>query len=81
MVVGFENSKSKELPAETKKLDRKIFDGDMGWALDKAAFHLGISKSDPSGASPYYGLSFEQHLNTFRWIRDRFPTDEKRSEA
>ncbi len=49
-----------------KDLDRKAFDGELGWALDKACHHLGVGTPDPGGRGPNYGQVFEDHLETYR---------------
>ena len=51
-------------------LDRTLFDGDVGWSLDKMAFHLGWSANDPGGYSPNDGKEFDVHLSLFQWARD-----------
>ncbi len=49
-------------------VDRSPFDGDVGWSLDKMAFHLGWSTKDPGGHSPNDGKDFYVHLALFRWV-------------
>jgi len=49
--------------------DRATFDGEMGWAIDKAKYHSGNRPDDVSGIGPHYAQVFEDYLKLFRWWR------------
>jgi hypothetical protein len=51
-------------------LNRTLFDGDLGWSMDKFLFHVGCSPCDPGGMSPNDGKSFEDNLEVFKLIKD-----------
>ena len=52
-----------------EQFDRSIFDGEMGWAIDKSMFHAGLRRDDVGGRGPYYGQVFEDYLELYRWVR------------
>jgi hypothetical protein len=49
--------------------DRGAFDGEMGWAIDKAMFHAGLRPDDVGGRGPYYGQIFEDYVDLYDWVR------------
>ena len=49
--------------------DRGAFDGEMGWAIDKAMFHAGLRLDDVGGRGPYYGQIFEDYVEVYDWVR------------
>jgi hypothetical protein len=51
------------------ELDRGLFDGEMGWAIDKAMFHAGLRPDDVGGRGPYYGQIFEDYVELYCWAR------------
>jgi len=50
------------------KFDRAAFDGEMGWAEDKASYHAGLRPEPVPGRGPNYGQVFEEHLDFYTAI-------------
>ena len=73
LVVMTGGKPSRALLERLGKLDRTLFDGDLGWGLDKFLFHVGCSPCDPGGMSPNDGKSFEDNLEVFKLIKDTQP--------
>jgi hypothetical protein len=48
--------------------DRQAFDGEIGWATDKAMHFVGLRAVDVSGRGPNYGQIFDDHLQVYSWI-------------
>ena len=55
----------------SNNFDRTVFDGELGWAIDKILFHAGLRTDDISGRGPNYGQIFEDHREVYRWILGR----------
>lgn len=51
--------------------ERTAFDGEVGWALDKAMHFAGLRHEDVLGRGPNYGQSFENHVEVYGWILSR----------
>jgi hypothetical protein len=49
--------------------DRQAFDGEVGWAVDKAMHFAGLRKEDIPGRGPNYGQVFDDHIQVYRWIQ------------
>jgi hypothetical protein len=49
--------------------DRAAFDGEIGWAVDKAMHFAGLREEDVPGRGPNYGQVFENHVEVYSWIR------------
>jgi hypothetical protein len=45
--------------------DRQIFDGEIGWATDKAMYYAGLRADDVSGRGPNYGQVFDDHIQIY----------------
>jgi hypothetical protein len=54
----------------TKTIDRSAFDGEVGWASDKAMHFAGIQREDANGRGPNYGQVFENHTEMYQWVLD-----------
>lgn len=54
-----------------KTIDRSAFDGEVGWAIDKAMYFAGIQPETANGRGPNYGQVFENHTDMYEWILDR----------
>ncbi len=48
--------------------DRRVFDGEIGWAIDKAMRFAGVGADDVAGTGPNFGQVFEDHAELYRWI-------------
>jgi hypothetical protein len=48
--------------------DRAAFDGELGWAIDKAKHLAGLRAEDVPGRGPNYGQIFEDHVEVYSWI-------------
>jgi hypothetical protein len=48
--------------------DRQVFDGEIGWATDKAMHFAGLRSDDVSGRGPNYGQIFDDHIQVYSWI-------------
>ena len=48
--------------------DRRVFDGEIGWATDKAMHFAGLRTDDVSGRGPNYGQIFDDHIEVYSWI-------------
>jgi len=53
----------------SEMLDRAAFDGEIGWAADKAMRVAGLRTEDVLGRGPNYGQIFEDHVEVYNWIR------------
>ena len=51
--------------------DRIAFDGEVGWATDKAMFYAGLRAEDVPGRGPNYGQIFEDQVEVYHWANDR----------
>jgi hypothetical protein len=49
--------------------DRTAFDGEVGWAVDKAMHTAGMRSEDVPGCGPTFGQIFEDHVEVYRCIR------------
>jgi hypothetical protein len=59
----FEMSKS-----FSEMFDRRVFDGEIGWATDKAMYFAGLRTEDVPGKGPNYGQNFDDHTELYSWI-------------
>jgi hypothetical protein len=48
--------------------DRTLFDGEVGWATDKAMHIAGLRTDDVPGRGPNYGQIFADHVEVYDWI-------------
>src|SRR5262245_65659896 len=48
--------------------DRAAFDGEIGWATDKAMHFAGLRAEDVPGRGPNYGQIFDDHVEVYSWI-------------
>jgi hypothetical protein len=48
--------------------DRTAFDGEVGWAVDKAMHFAGLRTEDVPGRGPNYGQIFEDHVEVYSSI-------------
>lgn len=48
--------------------DRAAFDGEVGWAADKAVYFAGLRTEDVPGRGPNYGQNFEDHAAVYNWL-------------
>ena len=55
-------------PSFAEMFDRTAFDGEVGWATDKAMHLAGLRAEDVSGRGPNYGQLFDDHVEVYRWI-------------
>lgn len=69
LVVGLRLDALCELPRSVCLLERSAFDGEIGWAIEKAMFHLGQRCTDPGGTAPNSSQVFEDELNFYDWLR------------
>ena len=76
LAVIVRSQPSPELLQDLSTLDRTLFDGDLGWSMDKFLFHVGSSPHDPGGKSPNDAKSFEDNLEVFKMIKDTQPKPE-----
>jgi len=61
-----------DMPATfTEMFDRNIFDGEIGWAADKAAQSTGLHEVNVQERGPNYGQIFEDHVDLYRWAKSR----------
>ncbi|MDB6038176.1 MAG: hypothetical protein JWM99_2017 [Verrucomicrobiales bacterium] len=52
----------------SEMFDRQVFDGEIGWATDKAMHFAGFRADDVSGHGPNYGQIFDDHIQVYSWI-------------
>ena len=52
----------------SEHFDRTAFDGEIGWATDKAMHTAGLLAEDVPGRGPNYGQIFEDHVEVYGWI-------------
>jgi hypothetical protein len=45
--------------------DRTAFDGEVGWAADKAMHYAGLRADEIPGRGPNYGQIFEDHIQVY----------------
>jgi hypothetical protein len=55
-------------PALAEMFDRTAFDGEVGWATDKAMHFAGLRADDVHGSGPNYGQTFDDHVEVCSWI-------------
>lgn len=48
--------------------DRAAFDGEVGWAVDKATHFVGLRTQIVPGRGPNYGQIFEDHVEVYSWL-------------
>jgi hypothetical protein len=53
----------------SEMFDRQVFDGEIGWATDKALHFAGLRADGISGRGPNYGQIFEDHVESYGWVR------------
>jgi hypothetical protein len=56
-------------PSFSEMFDRSAFDGEVGWATDKAMHLAGLRADDVPGNGPNYGQIFTDHVEVYDWIR------------
>jgi hypothetical protein len=49
--------------------DRQVFDGEIGWAADKAMHFVGLRSQDVPGRGPNYAQIFEDHVQVYSWVQ------------
>ena len=49
--------------------NRAVFDGEIGWAAQKALSLVGLRTGSILGRGPNYGQVFEDHLEVYSWIQ------------
>ncbi|MBA4146610.1 MAG: hypothetical protein H0X66_00735 [Verrucomicrobia bacterium] len=52
----------------SESFDRQVFDGEIGWATDKAMHFAGLRADDVLGRGPNYGQIFDDHIEVYSWI-------------
>ena len=55
-------------PSFAEMFDRTAFDGEVGWATDKAMHFVGLRAEDVTGRGPNYGQIFDDHVEVYSWI-------------
>jgi len=53
----------------SEMFDRGAFDGEIGWATDKAMCVAGLRADDVPGRGPNYGQDFGDHFEVYDWIQ------------
>jgi hypothetical protein len=53
----------------SEMFNRQVFDGEIGWATDKAMHFAGFRAEDVPGRGPNYGQIFEDHVQIYSWIQ------------
>jgi hypothetical protein len=51
----------------SEMFDRQVFDGELGWATDKA-MHVAGLREDVPGRGPNYGQIFDDHVQVYSWV-------------
>ncbi len=51
-----------------KTFDHASFDGELGWAIEKAKYVAGLRADDVPGNGPNYGQNFDAHVEVYGWI-------------
>jgi len=49
-------------------LNRAAFDGEVGWAVDKAIHFASGQHTQENGRGPNYGQHFEHQIQMYEWI-------------
>ena len=70
------NKKAPHIPVGCKEgiavtssvFDRQVFDGEIGWATDKAMHFAGLRDDDIAGCGPNYGQIFDDHIQVYSSI-------------
>lgn len=57
----------------SEMFDRTVFDGEVGWATDKAMYFAGLRADDVPGCGPNYGQIFEDHVEVYSWLYETQP--------
>ena len=57
-------------PSMAGDFQREAFDGEIGWAIDKALHYAGLRPDDLPGRGPNYGQVFEDHVQLHAWVYD-----------
>jgi hypothetical protein len=52
----------------SEMFNRQVFDGEIGWATDKAMHFAGLRADDVSGRGPNYRQVFDDHIQVYNWI-------------
>jgi hypothetical protein len=55
-------------PALAYAFDREVFDGEIGWAVDKALHYAGLPAAPVDGNGPNSGQKFQDHAAVYDWI-------------
>jgi hypothetical protein len=53
----------------SEMFERQAFDGEIGWAVDKALHFAGLRTENVPGRGPNYGQNFEDHIQLYNWIQ------------
>lgn len=48
--------------------DRNGFDGELGWAIDKALYFAGLSSDDAARSRPHHGKAFDEQIEFYSEI-------------
>lgn len=51
--------------------DKRVFDGEIGWATENAMHCVGLRAEDVPGRGPNYGQTFEDHIQVYSWLLAR----------
>jgi hypothetical protein len=62
-------------PNFSELFDRQVFDGEIGWAADKAMHFAGLRNDNPSGRGLNYGQIFEDHIQIYTWMSNQSPSN------
>lgn len=57
-------------PSFSEMFDRLVFDGEVGWATEKAMHVAGLRGEGVPGRGPNYGQIFDDHVQVYSWIYD-----------
>ena len=52
----------------SEMFDRSAFDGEVGWATDKAMYFAGLRTDDVPENGPNYGQIFADHVEVYDWM-------------
>src|ERR1051326_429167 len=55
----------------SEMFDRQAFDGEIGWATEKAMRFAGLRADDIPRRGPNYGQVFDDHIQVYSWIQAR----------
>ncbi len=61
-------------PSLAHEFDRAAFDGEIGWAVEKALAYAGLPAKEVGGRGPNSGQVFEDHAAVYAWVYDKTAT-------